>query len=221
MPIIAQPTPSGDASRVTIAAIPTSYAGCLFRSRLEARWAVFFDALDIKWEHEPEGFDTSVGRYLPDFRIHGLDGTYPMWFEVKPDGARNDDRHHVLCVETATPTIIARGMPRSYADQLRRDRSALTVLLWGDRLDGARYPAGDAHPQSYPGAFVGHNHGPSLGECRMWDSVRKARAFTCSDEAAPHIALYGADHGHHHRPPATSPDVDHAYTAARSARFTT
>ena len=37
-----------------IIALPTKYAGIQFRSRLEARWAVFFDALKIKWEYEPE-----------------------------------------------------------------------------------------------------------------------------------------------------------------------
>ncbi len=36
--------------------IETKYKGCRFRSRLEARWAVFFDALGIKWRYEPEGF---------------------------------------------------------------------------------------------------------------------------------------------------------------------
>lgn len=37
--------------------IETRYAGCRFRSRLEARWAVFFDALKIEWEYEPEGVE--------------------------------------------------------------------------------------------------------------------------------------------------------------------
>ncbi len=39
-----------------VRAIETKYKGCRFRSRLEARWAVFFDALGIKWWYEPEGF---------------------------------------------------------------------------------------------------------------------------------------------------------------------
>ena len=34
----------------------TNYRGCRFRSRIEARWAVFFDTLGIKWWYEPEGF---------------------------------------------------------------------------------------------------------------------------------------------------------------------
>lgn len=51
-----------------IKAIETSYNGYRFRSRLEARWAIFFDALGIEWEYEPEGYRLSDGSmYLPDF----------------------------------------------------------------------------------------------------------------------------------------------------------
>jgi hypothetical protein len=42
---------------VSIAAIETRYGGCRFRSRLEARWAVFFDDLGIPWEYESQGWD--------------------------------------------------------------------------------------------------------------------------------------------------------------------
>lgn len=35
--------------------INTRYKGYLFRSRLEARWAVFLDSLGITWEYEKEG----------------------------------------------------------------------------------------------------------------------------------------------------------------------
>lgn len=60
----------------TIKAIETEYAGCRFRSRLEARWAVFFDHLGIRWEYEPEGLDIDGVRYLPDFRLPEVDGLY-------------------------------------------------------------------------------------------------------------------------------------------------
>ena len=63
-----------------IRAIGTRYAGCFFRSRLEARWAVFFDVLDIDWEYEPDGFRLPSGAYLPDFRLP----TMQCWVEVKP-----------------------------------------------------------------------------------------------------------------------------------------
>lgn len=66
-----------------IKSIDTSYSGYLFRSRLEARWAVFLDNLKIKWEYEPEGFELSDGkRYLPDFYIPNFSGGFYM--EVKP-----------------------------------------------------------------------------------------------------------------------------------------
>ena len=47
--------------------IETSYCGYRFRSRLEARWAVFLDAAEIPWQYEAEGFDLAGTYYLPDF----------------------------------------------------------------------------------------------------------------------------------------------------------
>lgn len=57
-----------------IKAIETKYKGYNFRSRLEARWAVFFDAAGIKYEYEPEGYENEIGgRYLPDFYLPDFD----------------------------------------------------------------------------------------------------------------------------------------------------
>lgn len=70
-------TPDGGSLR----AIETRYAGCLFRSRLEARWAVFFDTLGIAWEYEAQGFEcqprcwlsgVAPFWYLPDFWLPDL-----------------------------------------------------------------------------------------------------------------------------------------------------
>jgi len=66
-------------------AIQTRYKGYRFRSRLEARYAVLFDALGIRWDYEPEGFELPGGlRYLPDFWLHipGKPG-WGYWIEVK------------------------------------------------------------------------------------------------------------------------------------------
>lgn len=69
-----------------IKAIETSYRGYRFRSRLEARWAVFFEALGLRWEYEVEGFENEQGdRYLPDFRIWMNRGRSAYWVEVKGD----------------------------------------------------------------------------------------------------------------------------------------
>lgn len=64
---------------MTIKAIETRYAGCRFRSRLEARWAVFFDHLKIGWQYEPEGFELPNGRYLPDFKIEPRNTSDGPW----------------------------------------------------------------------------------------------------------------------------------------------
>ena len=74
-----------------IKAIETRYKGYRFRSRLEARWAVFFDALNLKWEYEPEGFETSAGWYLPDFCVFTPQGA-PTWYEIKPQGVHEDEK---------------------------------------------------------------------------------------------------------------------------------
>ena len=47
--------------------IETYYNGYRFRSRLEARWAVFFDAMGIKYKYEDEGYKYS------SFKIKKLD----------------------------------------------------------------------------------------------------------------------------------------------------
>lgn len=66
--------------------IQTEYKGYLFRSRLEARWAVFFDACHVRWEYEPQGYVLDNGMYyLPDFLLHGVDGRGgpDLYVEVK------------------------------------------------------------------------------------------------------------------------------------------
>ncbi len=60
-------------------AIQTEYGGRLFRSRLEARWAVLMDAAAVQWQYEHEGYecerrleldyDEPKIWWLPDFRI--------------------------------------------------------------------------------------------------------------------------------------------------------
>lgn len=67
-----------------VQAIQTRYAGCHFRSRLEARWAVFFDTHHIPWEYEPQGFNTSAGPYLPDFLLTDCS----TWVEVRGSNDR-------------------------------------------------------------------------------------------------------------------------------------
>jgi len=62
----------------------THYKNISFPSQLEAQWAVFFDALGITYEYEPErdevDFGIGVASYIPDFFLPDLN----LWVEVKP-----------------------------------------------------------------------------------------------------------------------------------------
>lgn len=72
-----------------IKAISTWYNGHEFRSRLEARWAVFLDDIGIEFEYEPEGYQHKDGeRYLPDFYLPHVE----MFAEVKPFRSDSDTR---------------------------------------------------------------------------------------------------------------------------------
>ena len=65
-----------------IHAIEPPYSGRRFRSRIEARWDVFFDALRTHYVYEPEGYDLKGSGwvrtdgpgllYLPDFWLTDL-----------------------------------------------------------------------------------------------------------------------------------------------------
>ena len=59
-------------------AIQTSYKGAKFRSRLEAKWAAFFDLAGWRWEYEP----LDLEGYIPDFI---LQFHQPLLVEVKPE----------------------------------------------------------------------------------------------------------------------------------------
>lgn len=108
----------------SIKAIPTEYNGHLFRSRLEARWAVFFDACGVEWEYEPEGYDLGDGvRYLPDFLLHGVEGRAggDLYVEVKgrmtPFDAEKIKRFAVAGMPTegygksTTPLLVVSRIP--------------------------------------------------------------------------------------------------------------
>ena len=89
----------------TIKAIETQYKGYRGRSRLEARWAVFFDALGVKWEYEKEGFDCGeYGYYLPDFYLPEC----PLWIEVKGQKPTDNEESKAWKVSDGpdTPNLI-------------------------------------------------------------------------------------------------------------------
>jgi hypothetical protein len=100
-------------------AIETKYKGYRFRSRLEARWAVFFDALGLDWTYEPEGFALSNGeRYLPDFYVRDIDDG--LYVEVKPLKDPGIERAHELAGRLAADSgkwvLVVEGDPIEHQD---------------------------------------------------------------------------------------------------------
>jgi hypothetical protein len=189
---------------LTITPIETSYAGCRFRSRLEARWAVFFDAIGAGWEYEPQGFVISGRPYLPDFLLTDC-GT---WVEAKG----NPDDLDVPLLEAAAAEL----------PQIGRRNERPTLLLLGP-IPGP-CPSGDwawLGLDQYPAdedlsewivlggqyGFGGYRTHRSLCGCSETSS---ADHHTCGSPLAEWL-IPNVDMG--------SPSVPDAYKAARSARF--
>jgi hypothetical protein len=176
----------------TLKAIETHYKGYRFRSRLEARWAVFFDALRLQWEYEPQGFSLGAcGAYLPDFRIHSWD----CWVEIKPGDFSEGWSKLFAFAKTGQRLLLIRGSPWVGEH----------CISWVD----ASYYAIDG------GYFYGE-----FSECRRCSGI----CLLADDDVHNHglfgftmIGSHTCDQQHDSWP--VSGALEHAYRAARSARF--
>jgi len=93
-----------------IPAIETVYAGRKFRSRLEARWAVFMDTLGLEWLYEHEGYKTKAGLYLPDFYLPSM----RLHLEVKPtkEAARDSGKRISAFRDEVGAILVVIGPPK-------------------------------------------------------------------------------------------------------------
>ena len=210
---------------MNIKAIETVYKGYHFRSRLEARWAVFFDALGLEWEYEPEGFDLGDGiYYLPDFLITGFCGN-KCWVEIKAD--------------KPTPLEIEKGKKLAHGSKL--------PIYFLSKIPNTGRSYGFVYPD-YLGLCsfvpVGCTQTPNDFTFTMFGhytdnlpSFLKTVGFECNDDEIfdydnrYHVAKYGRLHKEHCELGRFSDfhielpyfipeaDLDRAIIAARSARF--
>lgn len=113
----------------SIKALQTNYRGIKYRSRTEARWAVYLDELQIAYAYEPEGFDLGGDWYLPDFWLPAAG----LWFEVKGVEPNERERRVAEALSRASrcPVVIAVGSPSL------REEYTLRVYVQGQWYDAA------------------------------------------------------------------------------------
>lgn len=189
--------------RASIKAIETRYKGYRFRSRLEARWAVFFDSLGVKWEYEREGFDLGKsGYYLPDFFIPELG-----WVEIKPASLDDDE-------EDKLQAFGSKIEQRIYVF-IGNIPNPETVDLYGSPWDGGWYDDGIVLFKD-----LGYDADGDSGY--QWCSCVSGKHFGIEYEARGGRISCGCnpnpDDGKKYYSGA-HPTIVAAYAAARSARF--
>jgi hypothetical protein len=99
---------------IHIVPIETIYKGRRFRSRLEARWAIFFDAIDIGWEYETEGFQIGKTKYLTDFKLLSFGSVkVDLFVEIKPRKPSIEEikKCYEVSVGTNTDMLLICGTP--------------------------------------------------------------------------------------------------------------
>jgi len=168
----------------------TYYDGYRFRSRLEARWAVFFNALGVPYDYEFEGFDLRERGYLPDFWLPQQE----CWVEIKPRrrGWFYSVKSARLSDHTGQKVLYIQGnpWPGEYGIQLHRPE-----------------PAGFC---SEPHVFA---HGRYRDERdKLWVVCREWHA-SCLNAITPATEFW------YPVTEAEAPRVMAAYKAARSAHF--
>jgi len=101
--------------------IETEFKGYRFRSRTEARWAVFFEQISgIDWSYEVQGFHLPTGEYyLPDFLVISPQGR-KIWYEVKAPGEDRGISKAIAFNDASSDTLyVLRGDPLAMlADEL-------------------------------------------------------------------------------------------------------
>lgn len=185
--------------------IETYYNGYRFRSRLEARWAVFFDEIGVRYEYEPEGLVLSDGgHYLPDFYLP----QFSSYFEVKRSSCKGtaDGDEAIRKIRDGSYTDSWSGMI-CFGDPYDHD-----ITIYCQEMD-------DGGGGSYEGRVV-FGYWPCTTDPMLfsWDDFRDRDFFStfCDGNNIPMITDIG--HKYIDNPFFTKKILD-AEIKARQARF--
>ena len=188
---------------ISIRPIETIYRGYRFRSRLEARWAVFLDAAGVEWQHEPEGFDLHGVYYLPDFWLP-LDKSF---LEIKPAWQPGEYR---VAIRQIAPTLTKLA-----------DASGCEVYL----IAGSPSPNSD-NVDDFFGRPSIIGFAPDKGicsarmfECQFCGSVSIKRFAGSAYDAVCPCQPDRIFEDTNYNPFEWSPRIEHAMQEARRARF--
>ena len=128
---------------INLKVIPTVYKGIEFRARVEARWAVVFDALGLDWVYEPEGYD-DCKKYLTDFVIRNFWLYSPLgykkrdlYIEVKgSDSIDIDDYIKFYEINRSKDIIVVGSLPKGDTwEELYRDFNKVLTQNWREEIN--------------------------------------------------------------------------------------
>jgi len=202
------------ASRRGIHPIQTRYNGYHFRSRLEARWAVYFDTIGLKYDYEPEGFHLDGLNYLPDF-----------WFpekesfgEVKPVPFTEAETEKARRLVTTTQKSLVRliGTPAVQSYPWNRASNFIEVSRYLDFVVHC-LPVYFTHVPDYSEIEA---LAADLSLNSVWTTDESVFVSSASDPEFDFLP-WPSDFGSSHVRDLPPPDVFAGVEAARSARFGT
>jgi hypothetical protein len=173
-------------------AIETIYKGNKYRSRLEARWAVFYETLNIPYEYESQGYDLGEGLYyLPDFWMPDQD----CYVEIKgSQPSENDEmKMRLLALQSDKPVFLFVGQIEPFHTELEESENGL--LLRFSNAAELFTPGGCRYQQNY---WCKCSH------CSKYDISYCGVAGYCASE--PYIGVFDND-------------IKDAYMKAKQARF--
>ena len=185
-------------------AIETVYKGYRFRSRLEARWAVFFDTLGVPFEYEHEGYDLDGLWYLPDFWLP----EQRYWIEIKPTTLTNIEMEKARRLAASSDewqVFIFDGDPYWRGARCAFHKEVLDWALELNALSGEdiwgcyEYDDTELRPDFYPQATP------------FWSVGQSGQVSLSGAMEAADFRINDLDFWH--------PRIVQAYQAARQARF--
>jgi hypothetical protein len=195
--------------------IETVYRGYRFRSRLEARWAVFFDALGVRWEYEKEGYDLSpAGWYLPDFWLPDQE----CWIEIKPESPslEEEKKAHALANGTQHTVYVFWGQIPVPFDIANLDAETDSAFAYFPNTPGHDCEAREIGCSACLGGWDNFHKWCECTECGMLGIEFDGRSDRLDCKRLKQCGR--SEHGDKGYTVGT-PRLTRAYLAARQARF--